>query len=161
MDRHFAIVQLIKVIEKGLADVEAAIRSHPPETIAVYESGKAGFLSQFAEEAQAEEIPNPYNFTLTERTTVFNYVLAMAFMSAWYHLYGDTKRRDQAAGSASVLLAQTGIVWQDALQEILNWETIWRGNLAGTKADPRRRVGCAGSLFVALGLIGWYVITGA
>jgi hypothetical protein len=116
------VLDLIKV---GLADAEAAIRNHPPETMEVYESGVEAFQEGTGSTAEAPAA-EALGLTFEDLRTVHRYLLAMAFIAAWYHLSRDLKRRDKAASSASLLVSGVGVDPDETFGRFLVYEQAWR-----------------------------------
>ncbi len=116
---------LLRMIEEGLADTERAIRSHPAATVAVYEQGVQAFLEGQSKAVEPEDL-KATGLTVEQCKILRLYLVAMAFMSAWYHRHGDKARRDKAAQSAALLVAGAGLDPEAVFATLLEYETLWR-----------------------------------
>jgi streptomycin 6-kinase len=92
------------MIQQSLQDAERAIHAHPPDTVGLYESALRAFV-----EGQDTLTEHPAlsakGLTVDEYKLLQRYLLAMAFVSAWYHRHSDKAQRDKAAHSAAQLRA--------------------------------------------------------
>lgn len=133
----FALIQI------GHEDAIRAIRSHPAETVALFASG----CDAFWRSAGDRDTPLPTNFTPQQKKLVLDYLLAMSFISAWFHLYGDRQRRDKAVHAAVTLVANRG--WDtDATFDLhFRFEMRWRRLLRQERIGPGR-TGCATGLVI-------------
>lgn len=120
---------IVSAVREGLADAERAIRNHPPATVTVYEKGIAAFR-QGQDNAPAPEGLAASGLSLEDYKALRLYVVAMAFISAWYHRHGDKERRDKAAHSASLLVAGTGLPSESVFRTFLEFEQLWRRTFA-------------------------------
>ncbi|MFH1748962.1 MAG: hypothetical protein ABIG44_18165 [Planctomycetota bacterium] len=127
--------ELIALLAQGLADAEVAIRTHPDPMVAIYERGKAAF-QKGAEQAQESEWSRAMGLTLPQLAVMHQYLLAMSFISAWYHIHGDTKRRNAATSPACLLVSGLGLKPEDVMLRYLEYERKWRD---GMRASGLRR----------------------
>jgi len=132
-------------IRTGLAEAEKAIRRHPAETVAVYEQGLRAFREGQESVAPSEAIVHAeaVGLSVEDFKMVSLYLVAMAFMAAWYHRHGDKSRRDAAAHSASTLVGGAGVLPENAFKDFLNHERLWRGALESHGIGRRAGIGCA------------------
>ena len=142
-------------IRTGLEDAEAAIRQHPDTTVSVYESNLVLFGRQSFEWASSA-VPG---LTVEDARVIDRYMLAMSFMSAWYHLHGDKAGRDIAAQSAATLVSAVGFEATFAFKAMLHYEGEWRRVLSAAGIRSVRRAGCAGVVLFILAGAGATVLT--
>ena len=133
-------------IRRGLADAEAAIQQHPSATIAVYASNVDTFGRQSFDWALSA-VPA---LTVEDAQAVDRYMLAMSFMSAWYHLHGNKAARDVAAQSAATLVSGVGFESMFAFKAMLHYESEWKRALSAAGIGTRSGAGCAGVLLLLL-----------
>lgn len=131
---------IASAVREGLADAERAIRNHPPATVAVYEKAAAAFR-EGQDNAPVPEGLAASGLSLEDYKSLRLYLVAMAFISAWYHRHGDKQRRDIAAHSASLLVAGTGLPSEPVFRTFLEFEHLWRRTLA-QEGIRRSRFGC-------------------
>jgi hypothetical protein len=133
MDRPATKDELLALISEGLADAEVAIRNHPPDTVALYETGKTGLLAGHAK-TEDTDWSRQSGFSLAELSLVHQYLAAFAFISAWHHARGDKKRRNNATASPYLLASSLmNCPPEDALHTYLQYERAWL-----TVLKPRR-----------------------
>lgn len=144
---------MVAAIRRALDEAEVAIRNHPQPTVALYEEGSAAFREGQDSVAAPEWLAST-GLGLDDYKVLRSYLLAMAFIAAWYHLHGDRARRDQAAHSASLLVAGTGLPADSVFELFIQFEHLWRHQMS-TRKIGRSKVGCmpALALLVAGGLI--------
>jgi len=133
MERSVTKGELLALIATGLADAEEGIRSHPSETVSVYEEGKRAILHGQAD-AEESDWSRSAGFSLNELATAYNYLSAMAFISAWYHLNGNRAKRDAATSPPCLLVSGLlGFSPEDVLRRYLEFEIVWRRLLKPAK----------------------------
>lgn len=120
--------ELLSLMSQGLSDAEAAIGHHPPATQSLYQEGKRAFLE---EQTKAEETgwSRVAGLSVQDLCLMHQYLLASAFMSAWYHVHGDRQRRDKVTSPACGLVCGLGFSPEDALDRYMDYERIWRSLL--------------------------------
>ncbi|HET7550446.1 MAG TPA: hypothetical protein VFK04_04100 [Gemmatimonadaceae bacterium] len=132
-------------IRDGLNDAEHAIRQHPAATLAVYESNLA-MLGRASFEWATADVPS---LRMEDAAMIDRYMLAMAFISAWYHLHGDKPRRDTAAQSAAILVSAVGLEGVFVFKALLYYEREWRKLLRGAGIGSKAGAGCAAVVLLA------------
>ena len=132
------------LVERGLSDAEDAIRSHPPATVALYESVLREFAAGESPENDAS-LALKFGVPQSDMLLSRRYLRAMAFMSAWYHLHGDKSRRDMAAQSAATLATGLGFSAETSFQTLLAFEQVWRSRLG---AGGVAKGGCLGAILL-------------
>ena len=133
MDRPATKDELLLLISQGLADAEFAILNHPPDTVAVYETGKAGLLAGHAK-TEHSDWSRDSGFSLAELSLVHQYLAAFAFISAWHHAHADKKRRNEATAPPCLLVANLmNTEPENVLHTYLEYERAWL-----TVFKPRR-----------------------
>ena len=130
--------EALEIVSTALRDAETAIRSHPPETVQVYDGGVHALVKGME---GAEQTPSSdLGLSLDELGLAHRYMAAMAFMSAWYALHGDKGQRDNAAQTAANLVSGIGLDAEGAFVKVLQYEGLWKRSLAGAGI---KRTGCA------------------
>ena len=152
MAREDVLSQIAELLEEQ----EAAIAEHPPETGAVYAKGRSAFI-EGQSDATDTEWSHSVGLSLEELSLIHRCMLSSSFISAWYHLAGDTTRRDQLASSCSLLVAGVGLDAEDVMRRYIQYEQLWRGAMRHEGLTPRR---IPGMLVVAVCIIAllllWY-----
>ena len=134
MDQPATKDQKLAFISQGLADIEEAISTHPPETVAVYQQGRDAFSGGLAQ-AKESEWSRAAGLSLSDLTLTTRYFLASAFISAWHAVRGDKARRNQATSPACLLVsAATGLTPEDVLNRFMQYEQVWC-----TALKPKKR----------------------
>jgi len=153
MDKSATLREIAELIEMQ----ETAIENHPPTTISIYKQGKAAFFSG-AGGVNADEELRALSLTAEDLNLMVRYMLSSSFISAWYHLNGQSENRDKTAHSCCTLIAGLGPDSQKTMKQYLGYEHLWRKHLGRNKVSSSS---CAGSLaliaVVAAGLI-WFGI---
>ncbi len=147
---------LLAQVEQLLSEADESIRSHPAETVAVYENGRKA-LEQGMVGAEDSDWLRSIGLTLEDQAVLTRYMLAMSFMSAWYHLHGDKQRRDKAAQSASTIIAGVGIEPEAVMRRFLKFEHTWRDAMKAEGIAPRNW-GRLVFWIVVVVLILWWVL---
>ena len=77
-------------------------------------------------------------FMLGDLIIVHRYLVAMSFISAFWHLSGDLGRRDRAAQTASILVGGLGLDPEAVMLRLLRYEETWEAGLtsAGLRSRP-------------------------
>jgi hypothetical protein len=120
-------------VRVALDDAITAIESHPPDTVALFRSSATHFWAGF----EADASPPPVGFSRDEQRLILHYLLAMSFISAWYHLRGDTSNRDKASQSATTLISTTGYDGETAFRITLKLENLWRESFGEAQGGRR------------------------
>jgi len=154
MSREVTSQQALAGIAKALADCESAIEHHPPRTVALYQQGKASFL-EGQEGVEHTDWSRSTGLTLPQLALLHQYLFAASFMSAWFHMHWDKKRRDHAAHSACLLVSALGFDPPDVMRQFIMYEQIWRVSMRSAGMGLGRKLGWLLLLFLFLGLILW------
>lgn len=141
-------------VEQGLADAEAAIRTHDERTFRIYENAARAFRAGQDEDAAGIDLPQE---TLDDAKLSRNYLLAMAFMSAWWHRHGDTAQRDKAAQAAATVASTLGFDRQRTFDQLLKLEHRFREDLSREGIGRSGKLGCLPLVFVGLALAALWV----
>lgn len=144
MEGSISKAQALEMIATALEEAEEAIRSHPDETVAVYEQGSRALLEGM-EGAEETNYSREVGLSLEELAMAHRYMAAMAFMSAWYAIHGNKAQRDKAAQSAALLVSGLGLDPEGAFTKVLEYERLWKQSLTSSGAV---RGGCAGVIAV-------------
>lgn len=134
---------------RGISDLlegnEEAINHHPPDTIAAYTVGRDLFIRAYIERAYSEA-EMPAGLSVEEFDLVERYSLSAAFIAAWYHLHGESEKRDNAAHSAATIVSTVGLDSEDAFRRLLDLERLWRRTLntmgigpSGVSAEVKKK----------------------
>mgnify|MGYP005854717515 CR=1 FL=1 len=88
---------------------------------------------------------------------IIDYLYAMAFISAWFHVNGDIGRRNTTAQSASFLVSGLGFKPEDVMERFMTYESNWRRGLriAGIGNKPPK--GCWLLFIVILAVAGYFI----
>ena len=149
--------ELLTLIAQGLRDVETAISHHPPETVSLYENAKRAFLDG---QSKAKETgwSNGVGMSLQELAIMHQYLFATAFISAWHHVHGDRRRRDQATSPACLLVAGLGHTAEDVLDGFMKYERLWRARMTAAGIGRGRRISWLVLLFLGGAAIIWTIL---
>ena len=148
-DRPVTKDEALQGIRAALTDAEDSIRAHPPETVALYQQGKALFV-EAQSKVEETEWSHSVGLTLPELATMHQYLLASAFMATWFHMQGDKSRRDKAAQAACLLVLGLGFQPKDAMQKHIQYEQIWRKTMRHSGAPNGKGRGCLSIMLLAL-----------
>ena len=142
----------LSAIEKALADVEDAICHHPQRVRSLYARGKAAFLERQDGVEQAEW-SRAHDLTTTESSTMHEYLVAASFMSAWFHVHWDKRRRDVAAQSACVLVSGLGPDPLEVMRGFIVYEQAWRTCMRSAGIGLGRKVGCLVAVLSVIAIV--------
>lgn len=116
---------ILGMIEVALQDAYEAIRSHPVETVQLFDRGRVAHEKGMAG-AEESDWSRDVDLSLGELATIHRYLFTMAFISAYWDVQGDQPRRDKAAQTASLLVAGVGLEPGAVMQRLLKYEEVWR-----------------------------------
>jgi hypothetical protein len=156
MNRKITKEEALAGISNALVDAEYAIQHHPESTRSVYEEGKSEFL-EGQEGVEHTEWSRTTGLTLPQLVTMHQYLLAASFMSAWYHIHWDKRRRDQAAQSACLIVSALGFNPLDVMRQLLTYEQAWRRAMRSAGIGLDRKFGCLIVIIFAIGVVLWLV----
>jgi hypothetical protein len=142
MEPNYSKEEALQNIKKGFEDAEEAIWCHSDEIIEIYKTAVAAFResqNNIEENSEVQEILNSTSLTLDEIKIVRNYLVAMSFIAAWYHLNGDTINRDKTAHSASIVASSSGLNPENTFLTFVQYEQLWRATLSVKK---NKKTGC-------------------
>ena len=174
----------LSAIEKALADVEDAICHHPERVRSLYAGGKAAFFvgseaavgahwlgaailtdSQLATIRRCLMNPfclsdwlDPPGLTGSQLLAVKQYLVAASFMSAWFHVHWDKRRRDVAAQSACVLVSGLGPDPLEVMRGFIVYEQAWRTCMRSAGIGLGRKVGCLVAVLSVIAIVLWLVL---
>ena len=151
MDDHLSKEEVLALISRAFADAEDAIQSHPVRSRAVYEEAKAAFLEGHDQHTQDSDWSDAHGLSSSELLLIHQYQMAMSFMSAWYQLYGDIPRRDQAAQSSSILVTGIGLDPQEVMGRFLLYEQTWLRMIQS--GGMKTGTGCLGTIVFVISAI--------
>jgi hypothetical protein len=143
-------------IAKALSDVEDAIQQHPGRTVSVYQQGKVAFL-EGQQGVEHTDWSRATGLTLPQLALTHRYLLAASFMSAWYHMRWDKKRRDQAAQSACLLVSALGFDPLEVMQRFTKYEQLWRLSMRSARIGVSRTLACVLVFLLVGAVILWLV----
>jgi hypothetical protein len=154
MSRAVTKQKLLASMSQGITDAEAAIGRHPPATQSVYDEGKRTFL---ASQAKAEETDwsRTTGLSLAELSLMHQYLLATSFISAWYHVHGDKKRRNEATWPRCLLVSGLGFSPEDVLHRYMDYERAWRNSMRAAGIGASRGWVWLVLLLFALVILAW------
>ena len=121
----------IRMIEAALDDAYRAIRSHPTETVQLFERARAAHERGMAGAAETDWSKGA-QLSLSELATIHRYLFAMAFISAYWEVHGDLPRRDKAAQTASLLVAGVGLDPEAVMRRLLAYEEAWKTGMTSS-----------------------------
>ena len=157
MSREVTREEALAGIAKALSDVEDAIQQHAERTVSVYQQGKVAFL-EGQQGVDHKDWSRATDLALPQLALMHQYLLAASFMSAWYHMRWDKKRRDQAAQSASLLVSALGFDPLDVMQRFIKYEQLWRLSMRSAGIGFSRRLGYLLVCLLVVGVAVWFVI---
>jgi hypothetical protein len=143
-------------IAKALSDVEDAIQQHPGRTVSVYQQGKVAFL-EGQQGVEHTDWSRGTGLTLAQLALMHQYLLAASFMSAWYHMHWDKKRRDQAAQSSCLLVSALGFDPLEVMQRFIMYEQLWRLSMQSAHKSIRRKLACVLVFLLVVVAVAWLV----
>jgi len=154
MSREVTRDEALAGIQKALADVEDAIRHHPERTRSLYDGGKAAFLKRL-EGAEQADWRLAHDLTPAQFAIMHHYLVAASFMSAWFHMRWDKRRRDRAAQSACVLVSALGLDPLEVMQGFIMYEQAWRVCMRSAGIGFGRTLGWLVVIFCVIGFALW------
>lgn len=120
--------QTIKEITEIFVMQEEAIKSHEQKLIELYETSKNVMLAGQRAEWNVE-LPDTIHPSSSEVEIANKYIVSSSFISAWYHIMKDEKRRDSLAHSCSNLISGIGISSEEVFYKYLQTEALWRNQM--------------------------------
>lgn len=112
-----------------LASHVAAIRKHPPPTVAIY-AGKAEEIRATLPTVWSSESDEIVALSEKEVDLIRRFIACTAFISAWYHLAGLKEQRDKATHSCVNLISALGLADERVFKSHFEAERIWRRALS-------------------------------
>lgn len=144
MDRNEAM----REIDELIATQESAIDSHPPKLVSTYKRMRDILIA--GQHVSWESTPdNMVSLTDSEVSRINHYITCSSFISAWYHLAGETHNRDKAAHSCAVLVSSLGPDDTEVLRKYMETERLWRSVMKKSGVAPKR-VGAIAILVLVL-----------
>jgi len=141
-------------IRRAFDEVEEAIRDHPDSTRSLYERVKVAIL----EKLTAADWYRLHGLTSTEGPVILQYIVAASFMSAWFHIRGDKRRRDQAAQSACLLVSGLGFDPLDVMQTFIEFEQAWRTCMRSAGIGRGGKIGFLIAVLFVIAIALWLVL---
>ncbi|MDR2674323.1 MAG: hypothetical protein LBC18_05500 [Opitutaceae bacterium] len=132
---------LIQKIKEGLEDAELGINQHPQQTIDVYKNGRNGFRNGQSK-TDHPEWAKEMSISMDELKLISDYLFAMAFISAWFHVHRERGQRDKTVQTATLLVSGLGLDPEKVMQRMLSYEFAWRENLNAIGIGKRNYIGC-------------------
>lgn len=149
---------ILEALSEGLRDAEYGIQNHPQETILVYQNGKTAYWASQPEE-EHPDWAKEMSLQKEELKLMTDYLFAMSFVSAWFHVQGDVERQHATVQTASSLVSGLGFSSEDVINRIRNYEFIWRKGLRDSGIGQKLPVGYKIAFFVILAIAGYSVYT--
>ncbi len=119
---------VIGMIELALQDADEAIRSHPLETVQLFDRARAAHERGMAG-ATETDWSKAADLSLSELAIIHRYLFATTFISAYWDVQGDLSRRDAAAQTASLLVAGVGLEPEVVMGRLLKYEETWKAGM--------------------------------
>lgn len=157
MSREITQDEALSGIGRALAEVEEAIRHHPERTRSLYDAGKAAFL-QRQDGVEREEWSRAHGLTTSQVSAMHEYIVAASFMSAWFHMHWDKRRRNVAAQSACVLVSGLGLDPVEVMQGFITYEQAWRTYMRSAGMGLGRKVRCLAAVLCVIAVVLWLVL---
>lgn len=156
MNNRVSKDQALNYVQIALADVEEAIRSHPDETVQLYERGKDAY-EKGLERAEKTDWSERIGLTMDELSIIHKYLFAVSFMSAWYDNHNDKNMRDEAAQTACLVVGGTGFPPEEAMRHLIRYEKTWYSMFRTTDNMGNNRTGWVGyfALWISRFVPGW------
>ena len=126
---------------------EQAINEHPRAIALVFRNGVSAFI-EGASTATDSDWSRSMSLSLDELSLMHRYMLASSFISAWYHLTGDKRKRDIMAQSCTVFVASLGPDPGQVMRKYVEYEQGWRMAMKSEGISPRK------FLFIRVAIIG-------
>ena len=117
MNRPLTRAEHLAFIAEGISDVETAVRSHPAETVALFQRGMHA-LSQ--DIVPSKKLAEASTITREEMALALRYLAASAFISGWYQTRRRRAKRDEAT-SPTCLSLHLGI--RSTTSSIATWNS--------------------------------------
>ncbi len=141
-----------------LADgYEKAIYSHPRKTISLFERMSQEIITNI----NIIIVPNEDGIMTQEDLLHIGYlnyyITVSSFISAWYHLAGETKNRDKATNVAMSILTSLGLPYEEVLKEYLITEKTWTALMIEENIVPKKNFFKIFILLFILVIFLWYI----
>jgi hypothetical protein len=141
MDQTISKSQALGAISQAMRDIEDAVRHHSPQTIELLERSMKAIRDRQIGTSEVAWIQG-MSLTVEEWVTVRLYYSAASFMSAWFHLHGDSEKKDRASQSAALLIAGVGFDPLEVFREFVKYEQDWR-HIMRQAGIGGKNAGCA------------------
>lgn len=129
--------EIIKEIIELASDFKNSIYQRGGEISKIYQNYADQLFASQMNSVQFNEWAETTSLSVENLGKVLEYMSSSTFVSAWYHLSGNKKKRDKAAYSCSSLISALGIDPEKVMLKYIELERFWRKTMKQEKVVPR------------------------
>lgn len=129
--------EILKEISELASILNGSIEQRGGKNKIVYDKYVSDFLNSQLNSQDLLDWTKDLAVSETELNNILEYMTSSSFISAWYHLSGNTAKRDKAAQSCSALISGLGKDPKLVMLRYLEFERFWRRALKDEGIAPK------------------------